>query len=550
MKISSIVSFFFLAATANLQAQTLPDSVVKKIDRLHNQWDKKNSPGAVVGIVRNDSLIFAKGYGMASLEYGVQLSPQTEFQLGSISKQFTGYCVLLLEREGKLRLDDDIRKYLPWFPDMKEKITIYQLLHHTSGVREVTLYGPGGGDEEPKEPLKKAIIRQTTLNYKPGERYSYCSTGFNLLGEIVRAVSGKSIRRFADSAIFKPLHMDHTFYNDIRHEVIPNLASGYMPSGDNHYWLDNETGGPVMGGSGVVTNMEDMAKWIIHFYHHPKEDDALIAEMVRKGKLNNGEKVPYGAGIALDAINGQIAYSHTGKAAGYNTYMAVLPAQRTGFIELTNIWDYNNGPFGMLINLLAPDQTSHKAAIAVTDTLSARLSDTVAVRKFAGDYMTDDGQQFSISLKNGFLYAGLFGQQFLMKKAAKDTFAAVKVPFSIVLKGEGNNKAFIFRDEIARPIIKRIPVGDAELTTYTGTYYCPENDFTYSIVLENHKLKLTNTRLDDATITFVTPDELFNSNWWMYHMTMVRDSKKQITGFDVNVRSTYHLRYYKELSTK
>src|SRR5258705_612840 len=140
MRIKGISLCIFLIITitspAKLFSQSIPDSTARKIDSLFKTWNNKNSPGCAIGIVRNDSLIYAKGYGIANLEYGIPITPETIFHMASVSKQFTAFSIVLLARQGRLRLEDDIHKYLPWFPDLKEKITIRHLLNHTSGIRD------------------------------------------------------------------------------------------------------------------------------------------------------------------------------------------------------------------------------------------------------------------------------------------------------------------------------------------------------------------------------------------------------------------------------
>src|SRR5262245_21951039 len=138
IKSISIVSLLLASLVTGKEAssQILPDSVIKKIDSLFISWNNENSPGCAIGIIRNDSLIYAKGYGMANLEYGIPNTPETISYMASVSKQFTAYCIVLLARQGKLSLDDDIHKYLSWFPDLNEKITVRNLLNNTSGIRE------------------------------------------------------------------------------------------------------------------------------------------------------------------------------------------------------------------------------------------------------------------------------------------------------------------------------------------------------------------------------------------------------------------------------
>jgi CubicO group peptidase (beta-lactamase class C family) len=177
-------------------AQSLPDSTITKINKLFTQWDNGNSPGCAVVIVRNDSILFAKGYGMANLEYSIPIQPQTIFHMASISKQFTAFAIVLLAKQGKLQLDDDIHKYLSWFPDLKEKITIRNLLNHTSGIRDqwqlLAISGTRLDDVITQDHIIKILGKQQALNFKPGEQYSYSNSGFTMLAEIVRNVTGQS----------------------------------------------------------------------------------------------------------------------------------------------------------------------------------------------------------------------------------------------------------------------------------------------------------------------------------------------------------------------
>ena len=213
MKKSMLIVYLVVASTG-LYAQSVPDSITKKIDSIFNQWNNNHSPGCVIGVIRNDSLIFSKGYGMANLEYSIPNSPSTLFHMASISKQFTAYSIVQLAKAGKLSLVDDIRKYLTWFPDLKEKITIRQLLNHTSGVRDqwqlLAISGTRLDDVITQDQIIKLLSRQQALNSKPGEKYNYSNSGFTMLAEIVKSVTGKTLRQYTDSAIFKPLGMTST----------------------------------------------------------------------------------------------------------------------------------------------------------------------------------------------------------------------------------------------------------------------------------------------------------------------------------------------------
>jgi CubicO group peptidase (beta-lactamase class C family) len=176
--------------------------MVRKIDSICSKWDKASSPGCAVGVVRNDSLVFGKGYGMADLEFGIPITDSTIFHMASVSKQFTAFSIVLLERSGKLRLDDDVRKYLPWFPDLGSKITIRNLLSHTSGIRDqwtlLAIQGTRMQDVITQHQIVKILQQQRALNFPVGTEFGYSNSNFTLAAEIVKAVSGQSLRQFTD----------------------------------------------------------------------------------------------------------------------------------------------------------------------------------------------------------------------------------------------------------------------------------------------------------------------------------------------------------------
>lgn len=247
MKIKFPFIFFIasLVFASHLRAQPIQDSTLKKIDSLFSKWNNENSPGCTVGIVRNDSLIFSKGYGMANLEYTVPNTPPTIYHMASVSKQFTGYAIALLAMKGKLSPDDDIRKWLSWFPDLKHKITIRHLLNHTSGIRDqwqlLALSGTRLDDVITQDHVVKILGQQQALNFRPGEKYSYSNSGYTMLAEIVKAASGQTLRAFTDSAIFKPLGMNSTHFHDNYTEIEKNRSYSYNRVDSVHFTKDRKS---------------------------------------------------------------------------------------------------------------------------------------------------------------------------------------------------------------------------------------------------------------------------------------------------------------------
>jgi CubicO group peptidase (beta-lactamase class C family) len=335
---------FIIVTGVKLRAQPLSEPIVKKINSLFENWDKTQSPGCVIGIVRNDTLIFSNGYGMANLEYAVPNSPQTAFHLASVSKQFTAYAIVLLAQQGKLSLDDNIRKYLPWFPDLKQKITVRNLLNHTSGIRDqwqlLAITGTRLDDVITQEQIVKILSKQQELNFSPGDAFSYSNSGFTLLAEIVKSVSGQSLRKFTDSAIFKPLGMINTHFHDNYTEIEINRSYSYDRKGTlgfKNSILSYSTAGPTS----LFSNVQDLSKWIVNFYDPKVGGDRAIAKLTERGRLNNGQELGYGAGIISATYKGWKQYWHNGADAGYRTFISVFPDLKMGIIVLSNLSEIN-----------------------------------------------------------------------------------------------------------------------------------------------------------------------------------------------------------------
>src|SRR5436190_280223 len=368
-------------------AQSLADSTVFKINKLFTQWDNGSSPGCAVVIVRNDSILFAKGYGMANLEYSIPIQPQTIFHMASVSKQFTAFAIVLLAKQGKLQLDDDIHKYLAWFPDLKEKITIRNLLNHTSGIRDqwqlLAISGTRLDDVITQDHIVKILSQQQALNFKPGEKYSYSNSGFTMLAEIVKSVSGQTLRAFTDSAIFKPLGMNSTHFHDDYKEIEKNRSYSYNRT-DSANFSNSILSYSNAGATSLFTNIPDLSKWVMNFYEHKVGTQKDIEQLTQKGKLNSGKDLTYALGIAVDTYKGWRQYSHSGGDAGYRTYVSVFPDLKMGFMVFSNLGDFNPGAgvYGMA-DLFIKDSTKKKEEVKKEprDSLAAILKDTLSLKK-------------------------------------------------------------------------------------------------------------------------------------------------------------------------
>ena len=316
-----------------------------KVDGVFARFDKPDSPGCAVAVVQNHTVAYSRGYGRASLELGVPIAPDTVFDIGSTSKQFTAFAVLLLERDGKLSLGDDIRKFVPEIPDYGHRITIRHLLSHTSGLRDYTdlmdLDGHETADHTTDLDALEILARQRGVNFAPGDEWRYSNTGFFLASIIVKRASGRPLGDFARERIFQPLGMTSTQYLDDTTRIVPRRAIGYSPRAGGGFRV-NMSDWDQIGDGAVQTTVEDLAKWDENFYAPKVGDAQMLRAMQTAGTLNDGKPHDYGLGLVVDTSAGLRRVQHGGSWAGYRAQLTRFPDRQTSVITLCNV--SNAGP--------------------------------------------------------------------------------------------------------------------------------------------------------------------------------------------------------------
>jgi CubicO group peptidase (beta-lactamase class C family) len=314
-----------------------------QVDKLFARWDRTDSPGCVLAVVKDGRMVYRNGYGMANLELDVPLTPQSVFYIGSVSKQFVAMCIALLSAEGKLNLDDDIHKYIPEIPDYGVPIKIRNLIHHTGGIRDYleleNIAGIPFGFYHQKEVIR-LIARQKELNFTPGAKYTYSNSGYFLLGVVVERASGKSLRAFADEHIFKPLGMRNSRFHDDYSELIKNRATGYYHMGKEVYRNFLSTFDCV-GSGGLYTSVEDLFLWDQNFYHYKVGGEDIIQLMHTQGDLNNGQRLEYAFGLQIKEYRGLRVVEHGGSLGGYRAELIRFPDLRFSVIILSNLNSIN-----------------------------------------------------------------------------------------------------------------------------------------------------------------------------------------------------------------
>lgn len=311
-----------------------------RVDAIFAQWNRTDSPGCAVGVYRGGVIEYARGYGMGNLELGVALSPHSLFDIGSTSKQFTAMSIMLLARDGKLSLDDDIHKFIPELPNYGKTITVRHILTHTSGIRDyLTLWGLAGVDDADlttDDDALALIARQRELNFAPGEQWLYSNSGFFLASVIVKRVSGKTLARFAAERIFAPLGMTHTRFNDDHMAIIPDRATGYTPR-DSGGWATAMSNFEQTGDGAVQTSIEDLQRWDENFYTGTVGGTETLASMQKPAVLNDGKQQTYALGLTVDRYRGLRTVSHGGSWAGYRAELLRFPDQHLSVSCLCNL---------------------------------------------------------------------------------------------------------------------------------------------------------------------------------------------------------------------
>jgi CubicO group peptidase (beta-lactamase class C family) len=374
-----------------------------KVDALFERWDRMDSPGAALGIFQDGRIIYARGYGAANLEYNIPITPQTVFRVGSVSKQFTAMCIALLAEQGKLALDDDIRKLLPEMHADIPPVTIRHMIHHTSGIRDYlvlqALAGRSGGYFYTSPEAIDLLTRQRGLDFKPGDKYSYSNSGYFLLAEIVKRASGMKPREFAKRYIFDPLGMTSTHFHDDINEIVKNRASGYLPIAEGGFRI-HMTQLDMIGDGGIYTTVEDFFKWDQNFYKNKlgNETKDLIDLVLTTAQLNDGKKIDYAFGLVVNKYRGFKLISHGGSFVGYKSHYLQFPEQKFSVVILSNLGSFEPDGIAMKIaDVYLTDQfTESLENVEVEEDLSPQIKPhiktlpTDALAEFVGTYYSDE----------------------------------------------------------------------------------------------------------------------------------------------------------------
>ena len=544
----SLLPVLLALATASASPQATAADTKAKVDAIFRDVDRSDTPGCALGVYRDGQIAYARGYGMANLELSVGNTPQTVFDIGSVSKQFTAFAIHLLAREGKLSLDDDIRKWVPEIPSYGKTVTLRHLLHHTGGLRDyielMSLQGIVEEDLSPESDVLEIMARQKAPNFAPGEDYLYCNTGYNLLALVVEKASGQSLREFSEQRIFAPLGMRHTQVSDSHTRIIPNRATGYQKDGAG-YGIEMSDWEQTGDGS-VLTTVEDLFRWNQNFFEPKVGDAKLLADMQEVGVLNSGKKISYASALVIGAYRGLPTVSHSGSWVGYRAQLLRFPQQKFAVACLCNDGGISN-PSRLsrkvaevyLGGLMQPEEAVHPAKASAAPRYAPSAAE---LQKLAGAYLGQDNDQL--------IRVAVAGKGLVAETRTRKLTLAPDGPgrFRVEGSADGAEAAFtptpggrpVMRlttgdlddreTEVFDPVTAAFP-GAAELAELAGSYASEELATTWRLSLEEGKLYIRHRGLSKDPLTPTMKDAMSADG---LSLRFQRDGAGKVTGFTLD----------------
>lgn len=555
----TLVGLALLIPSASALAQSTSggqqDSINARVDKLFALWDKPDSPGCALAIIKDGSIVYKRGYGAADLDHDIAIKPDTVFHVASLSKQFTAFAVLLLAQQGKLSLDDPVRKYIPELRDFGTPVTIRHLLHHTSGLRDQwnLLIMSGwrlSEDVVRDDDVLDLVSRMKTLNFKPGDQHLYSNTGFTLLAQIVKRVSGKSLREFADANIFKPLGMTRTFFRDDHLVIVKNQAYAYNPGPGGVFKLSVPNYDTV-GASSLLTTVEDLARWDQNFYDYRVGNRAIIEQMQAPGTLNSGEKLDYAMGLAVLKYKGLKVVEHSGADAGYRSHLMRFPDQRFSVACLCNAGNANPSRLARLVaDIYLAGQWAEETKTNPAPAVEVKLTDQQRGNDVGVYWNSMTADVARVTQANGKLYIAAAGGSSELLPLSENRFRILARPGEVTFESNGGGARRLilaFQDSAPlgyEPVKSVLPTAE-QLSEYAGAYYSDEIDSTYRIAVQEGKLVLSRKKYSAATLQPAFTDA-FNSFSILGTIRFTRDQNNRVIGFILDAGRIRNFQFVKQ----
>jgi len=528
--ISLFITLLSVAAHSQLDAQK-----IKAIDSLFISWNQPNHPGGAIGIVQKGELVYSKAFGLASLEYLVPNTTGTRFNIASISKQFTAMAIVKLQLEGKLSVDDDIRKYLTELPDFGHTVTFRHMLHHTSGMRSLhmmlALAGWRGDDSRTNEDLLRFMKKQQELNFVPGAEYMYCNTGYILMAIVVEKLTGVNFADYMKKEIFVPLGMYETYVEDRYNRVVPNNATSYQGTATREFEREVEYWG-YTGSGNIHSTTDNLLNWFRYFYLPPEGWEKAFEMMLTVDPFNDGKPNNYAFGVIVDNNRDEKRISHSGSIGGFRAFACTYPESQIEIAVLTN---FSSSDINRKVNIISDILFERSPEKRPEFKLEEVIMDDFVPEDYTGTFQIEDmpNRRFEILINENNLFYKFTGQSNIRLAASDKNIlfnnnSQTKITFdpsdqdTIELFTNGRNYKGI-------KTMKYVP-DEEELTSIAGTYWSPELDTYYNFSLKEGKLTGYHTRHGEFTAECLEKDLYVSDSGFISRISIVRDKKGRVTG--------------------
>jgi CubicO group peptidase (beta-lactamase class C family) len=396
---AALLALALTATAAPLSAQA---AQAVRVDSLFSAFGP-GTPGVSVAVIRDGEIVLERGYGSAKLEHGVRITPATIFHVASVTKQFTTFAITLLAGRGALSLDDDVRTHIPELPDFGQGLTLRQLIHHTSGIRDqwelLAMAGWRLDDVITKDHVLALATRQRELNFEPGTEYLYSNMGYTLLAEVVERVGGLPFPEWMRENVFEPLGMTSTHMHDDHERVVPGRAYSYR-GGIEEGWQNAVLSYANAGATSLFTTAGDLARWLRNFETAELGGADAVAQMRERGVLAGGDTIPYAFAIVRGEHRGRTTWSHGGADAGFRSMVLHFPAERLGVVVLSNAAAFNPGAAAAAVADIflgesgAPSPPAPPASAPARSASGERPAaprlDAARLAGYAGDYFSPE----------------------------------------------------------------------------------------------------------------------------------------------------------------
>jgi len=494
----------------------IPNPQVDQIDRIFESFDPRITPGCALGVMKDGKLIYAQGYGCANLDHKIPIAPDTIFPVASMSKQFTAFALALLIARGQLSLDDDIRSILPEVPDFGERISLRHLVHHTSGLRGDLMLLLSAGwrleDVIKNEDVFYLIQHQQELNFPPGEKFSYCGSGYLLLALAIERITGLSLHQFCSCEIFESLNMTNTRFMEDPLELIPGRADAYYPAGSDHYRKAVLTSS-LTGGTGLFTTVKDLTKWDWNFISGRVGGREVLDMILQRGKLSDGSSIPYAFGLIWDSHKGHEVLVHGGDGAGVHSYMIRFPGEDFTVAVLGNCRSINARKMARSVaDLYVEDRSnSTKSVLPVPDTIELSPK---KIEDKTGRYFNPQSLAF-IDLESSDGFLSLWGNRLLPVSETRFLFASSpEASVEFLSAGDAQAEQVLVDTGMGAVCYERSePVLDARvnLEDYCGAYFSEELNVTWHVVLKGEELAVQRFKQGESILQPVVRDVFTDS---------------------------------------